>query len=71
MDKDDLIQRALELPLEEQLDLAQTLWSHASPSPDRTLSDDFQRLLEARLLEAGQNPEAGVAWEEMKARLLR
>ncbi|HYG61380.1 MAG TPA: addiction module protein [Thermoanaerobaculia bacterium] len=69
MDKDDLIRRALELPLEEQLDVAQALWSQASPPPDGILSDDLQTLLEARLLEARQNPEAGVTWEEMKVRL--
>jgi putative addiction module component (TIGR02574 family) len=70
MTKADLTQRALELPLDEQLDLAQTLWEHASPSADYTLSDDLKDLLEARLLEARRNPEAGIPWEEVKARLL-
>ena len=71
MNKYDLTRRALELPLQEQLDLAQTLWAHASPPCDVTLSDDLEDLLGARLLEARRNPEAGVPWEEVKARLRR
>lgn len=71
MTKSDLARHALELPLEEQLDLAQTLWERASPSADFTLSSELKELLEARLLEARSNPEAGIPWKEMKARLLR
>lgn len=71
MTKADLTRHALELPLEEQLDLAQEIWEHASPAADLSLSDELKELLEARLLEARTNPEAGVPWEEVKARLLR
>ena len=71
MTKADLIRQALELPLDEQLDLAQTLWEHASPESDFTLTAELRNLLESRLLEARANPEAGVPWEEVKARLLR
>jgi putative addiction module component (TIGR02574 family) len=70
MTKADLTQRALQLPIEEQIDLAQTLWEHASPSPDFTVSEELKELLESRLREARQNPEAGVSWDEVKARLL-
>ena len=70
MTKDDLTRCALDLPLDEQLDLAQALWDHASPSDDLTLPSELQELLEARLFEARRNPEAGVPWEEVKARLL-
>jgi len=70
MTKTDLAREALELPIEDQLDLAQTLWEHASPSPDLTISPELKELLEARLLEARANPEAGVPWEEVMARLL-
>jgi len=31
----------------------------------------LEGLLEARRLEALANPEAGISWEEMKARLLK
>ena len=71
MTKADLIRQALELPLDEQLDLAQTLWEHASPEADFTLTPDLRDLLESRLLEARTNPGAGVPWEDVKARLLR
>ncbi len=70
MTKADLTRHALELPIEEQIDLAQTLWEHASPEAEFTLSDELKDLLEARLLEAHSNPEAGSPWEEVKARLL-
>ena len=71
MTKADLTRCALELPIEEQLDLAQTLWEHASPPADFSLPPQLAELLEARLEEARANPEAGISWEEMKARLLR
>jgi putative addiction module component (TIGR02574 family) len=70
MTKTDLARHALELPIEDQIDLAQTLWEHASPEADFALSDELKDLLEARLLEAHTNPEAGSPWEEVKARLL-
>jgi putative addiction module component (TIGR02574 family) len=69
MTKSDLTRRALELPIDEQLDLAQTLWEHASPAADLSLSPEIKEILEARLQEARANPEAGVPWEEVKARL--
>ncbi len=34
-------------------------------------ADELKELLEARLLEARTNPEAGIPWEEVKARMLR
>lgn len=70
MTKRDLTRLALELPLDEQLELAQTLWEHAAPPADFTLPAELKDLLEARLIEARKNPEAGVPWEEVKARLL-
>jgi len=67
MTKADLTRLALELPVEDQLDLAQTLWEHASPSADFSLSPELAKLLEARLQEARENPEAAVPWEDVKA----
>ncbi len=69
--KADLARLALELPIEEQLDLAQTLWDHASPPANFTLAPELKDLLEARLGEAQTAPEAGIPWKEMKARLLK
>jgi putative addiction module component (TIGR02574 family) len=71
MMKSDLARLALELPIEEQLDLAQTLWDHASPPADFTLTPELEELLEARLREAQADPGAGIPWEDMKARLLK
>jgi putative addiction module component (TIGR02574 family) len=71
MTRADLARLALELPVDEQLELAQELWEHASPGTDFIVSAELKDLLEARLLEARSDPKAGVPWEEMKARLLR
>jgi len=71
MTKADLTRLALELPIEERLILAQTLWDSASPPEDFTLTPELRNLLDARLLEAEANPDTSVTWEEMKARLLR
>ena len=68
MTKADLTRHALELPIEEQIELAQTLWEHASPEAGFVLSDELKDLLDARLREAHTNPEAGSSWEEVKAR---
>jgi putative addiction module component (TIGR02574 family) len=71
MTRADLARLAKDLPVDEQLELAQDLWEQASPPADFTLSAELKDLLEARLLEARSNPQAGISWEEMKARLLR
>ena len=71
MTKADLTRLALELPIDQRLDLAQTLWDSASPPEDFTLTPELKDLLDTRLLEAEANPGTGVTWEEMKARLLR
>lgn len=71
MTKADLTRLALELPIDQRLDLAQTLWDSASPPEDFTLTPELRDFLDARLLEAEEHPETSVTWEEMKARLLR
>ena len=71
MTKADLTRLALELPIDERLDLAQTLWDSAAPPEDFTLTPELRDLLDARLFEAEANPDASITWEEMKARLLR
>ncbi len=71
MTKADLTRLALELPIDQRLDLAQTLWDSASPPEDFTLTPELRELLDARLRDAEDHPETSVTWEEMKARLLR
>jgi putative addiction module component (TIGR02574 family) len=45
MTKTDLARLALELPIEERLDLAQTLWDSASPPDDLELTPELKELL--------------------------
>jgi putative addiction module component (TIGR02574 family) len=71
MTKAELTRLALELPIDDQLDLAQTLWEHASPPADFTLSPELEELLDERIREAEANPNAGITWEELEARLRR
>jgi len=71
MTKAAIARLALELPIDERLDLAQTLWDSASPPEDFELTPELRNLLDDRLREAEAHPEAGVTWEEMKARLLK
>ncbi len=71
MTKNAVARLALSLPLEDQLEIAQTLWDHAAPKAEGHLSPELVQLLEARRLEALGAPEAGVPWEEVKARLSR
>ena len=70
MTKTELVQQALALPVEEQLDLAQEIWENASPPPDLYLSDDLRDLLDERRTEALAHPEDVAPWEEVRARLL-
>ena len=56
MTKADLTRLALELPIEERLILAQTLWDSASPPEDFTLTPELRNLLDARLRDAEANP---------------
>jgi putative addiction module component (TIGR02574 family) len=71
MTRADLTRAALELPVDEQLDLAQTLWSAAAPPMDATIPPELRELLEARLQEAELHPEAGIPWDEALSRLRR
>lgn len=67
MTKDELLRLALELPVEDRLDLADTLWESPSLSEDFALTPELRDLLEARLREAEANPEKGLTWEEVVA----
>jgi putative addiction module component (TIGR02574 family) len=66
--KADLTRLALELPIDERLDLAQTLWDSAVPPEDFMMTPELRDLLDARLLDAEANPGTSVTWEEMMAR---
>ncbi len=68
MTKSEITQEALQLPLEEQLELAQELWANISP-PDFELTPELRKMLRERLAEAKANPGAGVPWEEAHQRI--
>ena len=60
----------LALPLQERIHLAQLIWDSVAAVPDAsTISPPMKAELEKRLAAFEANPEAGYAWEEVKARL--
>jgi len=69
MTKDDILRLALELSIDDRLDLAQAIWDSASPPADFPLTPEQEKLLDARLAEADANPEGGLTWEEVVARI--
>jgi putative addiction module component (TIGR02574 family) len=70
MTKAALALAALELSIEDQLDLAQTLWDHNSPPQDEPISPALAEILEARRSDALAHPEAAIEWADVKRRLL-
>ena len=70
MTRAELRQELLGLPLDERLDLAQTLWDSAVPQPEIVLTEEQKDLLERRRAAFLADPEACRPWEEVKARIL-
>lgn len=71
MTKAELQERLMELPLEERLDVAQTLWDSAVPQPEPpALTDEQKSLLEKRRAAFLADPESCSSWEDVKARIL-
>jgi putative addiction module component (TIGR02574 family) len=61
----------LELPVEERLKLVEALWESIAEFPEALeLTAAQKRELDRRLEAYEKNPEAGVPWSELKARLL-
>jgi len=48
MTRAELQEELMELPLEERLDIAQTLWDSVVPEPEIVLTDEQKALLEKR-----------------------
>ncbi len=71
MTRAELQEELMELPLEERLDIAQTLWDSAVPQPEPpVLTDEQKALLEKRRAAFLADPDACRSWEEVKARIL-
>jgi putative addiction module component (TIGR02574 family) len=69
------MQKLLELDLETRLALVQKLWDNivqdANAGGELPLSAADRELLDARVREDDEDPDAAIPWSEAKARLLR
>lgn len=57
----------LALPLEERVEVAEALWRSIEDEP---IPEWQKQLLDERLREAEENPDAFVSWEEVGAEVL-
>lgn len=71
MTKAQLKREALQLPVEEQLEIAEAIWERLENAADQPPIPDWQRqLLDERIAEDDADPEGGSPWEEVKQRIL-
>ncbi len=69
MTKSEIQRALLDLPLEEQLEIAADVWDRGAPPETFSLSDEQKRVLDVRLADAKEYPERGVPWTTVKERL--
>ncbi len=68
----NLLEEAKKLPFAEKLQLVEDLWDAiAEEAAARPITEAQKRLLEARLKESRENPDAGRPWEEVLADIER
>ena len=61
----------LALPIEERIELAQSIWDSVAAVPEAVeLTDEQRSELEIRLKEYRENPESGSPWPEVRERIL-
>ncbi len=69
------VQKLLALDLQTRLELVQQLWdsiiADANTEAELPLSAEERHLVDERLREDDENPEAAIRWAEVKARLHR
>jgi putative addiction module component (TIGR02574 family) len=71
MTKSQLRLEALDLPVEERLELAEALWESVEVTAQQPPLPDWQRqILDERIAADDENPEAGSPWQEVKQRIL-
>lgn len=66
------IQKLLELPVDERMELAQILWESVEPEDETrflSIPDWQRRILTERLANIERNPNDEQSWEEVKAEL--
>ena len=60
------------LSIEEKIEYVQSLWDHIAADVDTVPLADWQKqLLDDRLRDLERNPEAGIPWSQVRARVLR
>jgi putative addiction module component (TIGR02574 family) len=61
----------LALPIEERIQLAQSIWDSVAAVPEAVQLTEDQRLeLEVRLKEYRDNPTVGSPWSEVRERII-
>ena len=71
MTKAQLKSEALQLPVEERLEIAEAIWESLETAVDQPPLLDWQReVLDERIAEDDANPDEGSPWEEVKQRIL-
>ncbi len=71
MTKTELRSEALQLPVEDRLELAEALWESLELEPLQLELPAWQReILDERLAADEAAPESGSPWEEVKQRIL-
>lgn len=66
------IQKLLELPVDERMELARILWESVEPEDETrflAIPDWQRRILDERLANIERNPNDEQTWEEVKAEL--
>jgi putative addiction module component (TIGR02574 family) len=66
------IQKLLDLPADERLELAQILWESVEPEDETrflSIPDWQKRILDERLANIERNPNDEQTWEEVKAEI--
>jgi len=66
------IQKLLDLPVDERMELAQILWESVDPEDEArflSIPDWQRRILDERLADIERNPNDEQTWEEVKAEL--
>lgn len=71
MTKTELHSEALQLPVEDRIELAEALWESLEHEPAQPALPSWQReILDDRLAKDEAAPEAGSPWQEVKQRIL-
>lgn len=71
MTKVELKREILSLPVEERLELAESIWDSLEQSADQPALPEWQRrILDERIAADDADPDAGSPWEEVKQRIL-